>query len=126
MEAQPETFTVTYVEAAGKPSLPVTGAIGATTPDGLSVVVHLYVEHATIPSVVTHAVRAGGRVNLTVGEVVKRSDITREIIASLVLSPDAARSHGTFLVSQADNAATVRKSRPSPPPKRASKGRNAR
>jgi hypothetical protein len=104
-----ETFTIHYHERTDKPTIPVTGAYGSATPDGNVVVAHVYVDHLTVPSHVTHPVDEGGNVRLAGGSEVKRSEMTREIQATLVLTPEAAASLGNFLVQQAAMAANMRK-----------------
>jgi hypothetical protein len=103
------SFTIHYQERADKPTIPLTGAYGGSTPDGNAVVFHVYVDHLTVPSHVTHPVDGSGNVRLSAGSEVKRSELTREIQATLVMAPEAAAALGDFLVKQAALAAAMRK-----------------
>lgn len=110
MAKDSETFTFLYQEPANKPTFAATGAYGGTSPDGKSVVAHLFVEYGTVPSLAEHSVGEGGVIDLQGGEVIKRSEVTREIQATLVLSPEAAQSLGKFLIEKAKAALKTRES----------------
>lgn len=101
-------ISITYETAPDKPTLPVGGAFGGPSPDGNSVIAHLYIEHGTIPTVITHAVAKDGAVDLTKGDPIQRSHLTRQVVGTIVLSPEAAQALGTFLVNSAHAAAGSR------------------
>lgn len=63
--------------------------------------VHLYTEYSTLPSTIEVPVEAGGKVNLVGGKPIARSDVTREVQSSMVLSAEAAAAIGQFLIDQA-------------------------
>lgn len=104
MPSLPDHITITYQEPERRPFIGVTGAFGGGSPDQRSIVAHLFVEHPTVPSIMTHTVDAAGRVNLRDGDGVKRSDITRSVVATLVMAPEVAVSLGEFLVKQGKQA----------------------
>ena len=60
MSDKTESLSIVYEEAPNKPTYAVTGAYGGTSPDGASVVVHLFTEFGTIPSIEEHNVQADG------------------------------------------------------------------
>ena len=103
-----DTFTFIYQERDNKPTIAATGAYGGVTPDGKSVVAHLYVEYSTVPSLSEHDIGEGGIVDLLKGDVIKRAEATRDIQATLVLSPEAAQALGKFLSEKARNALKMR------------------
>jgi hypothetical protein len=107
MPDKSKTFTIHYQERTDKPTIPVSGAYGGPSPDGNLVVAHVYVEQATLPSHVTHPVK-GNRVDLREGHEIRRSEATREVQATLVLSPEAAIALGEFLMRHAGSAMAVR------------------
>lgn len=100
MDETQQKFTFVYEKASGKPTLPVTGAFGGPTGDGRAVVVHVFVEHVTVPSIVTHSVDENRNINLSELDSIKRGDVTREIQASLVMSPEHALDLGRFLLEK--------------------------
>lgn len=108
MAKAPDHITIVYDDRDNKPVLAVTGAHGGPSPDSNSVVAHLYIEHITLPSLVTHNVNPAGVVDLQTGDGVKRGDITRFVVGTLVLSPEAAIALGMFLVTQGENAKAAR------------------
>jgi hypothetical protein len=109
MNSDGQSVTVAYREREGKPTIPVGGAYGGPSPDGANIVVHVYVEYGTVPTIITAQADAAGRVNVEQGEAIKRSDGTREVLATLVLAPEVAASVGRFLIEKAEAALEVRK-----------------
>lgn len=101
-------FKIVYEEPEGRLAIPVTGAFGGPTPDGNSVVTHVYVEHATLPSITSAPMDASGTVDLSKGKDVKRADLTRIVQATLVMSPEVAHSMGRWLQDKAKVATQAR------------------
>lgn len=104
MPKERKSISFVYEEAPEKPTLAATGAYGGPSLDGLSVIAHLYIEYGSIPSVITHEVGEGGKVDLNVGTPVKRGDFTREVQGTVVLSVDAAELIGKFVIEKAKGA----------------------
>ena len=94
-DQQQQTASVYYEERPGKPTLAATGAFGGPSPDSHNVIVHLFVEHATVPSIAELELNADGGARQT--REIKRGDAKREIQATLVLTPKAAVSIGDWL-----------------------------
>ena len=104
-EEPPAEISIVYDKAPGKSTIAATGAIGGPSPDAKSIVAHLYVENITVPAVVTHDIAPDGTVNLgQVSSQVARGNMTREIQATLVLSPEAAVAIGGWLANHGNNA----------------------
>jgi hypothetical protein len=106
--AEKDLLRLTYKEQEPSPTIPVQGAMGGVAPDGSSVVAHVYVEFATVPSMEEHKVLDGGRVDFTKGAVVRHSELTRQVVATLVMSPEAAIRIGKWLVTTGKNAVKAR------------------
>lgn len=97
----PEQISIVFEKKGFKPTIAATGAFGGPSPDHNSVIVHLYIEHHSIPSHTTHAVQEGGIVELTAPkDTVVRGDITREVVATLVLAPETAVNLGNWLTEK--------------------------
>lgn len=102
---QPEELTFVYEDAADVRTLTATGAHGGPTPDGASVVANLYVERASIPHHVTHQIDERGEVDLSeTNNEVSRGELTREVQASLVMTPEHALQLGEWLQQNARQA----------------------
>jgi len=104
-------FTVIFDNGGTHGMLPVTGAYGGPGPDGFSVIAHLYVEHVTVPSLTSHDVGESGEVDLSKGQHIRRADLTREIQASIVLSPEHAEVVGKWLMNKGREAVKVRQAK---------------
>lgn len=102
------SFTIVYEEQEPRPTLPVSGAYGGYLPDGATIVVHVYTEFGTIPALSEHDVEEGGVVDLSKGNLIKRGDVTRKVLATLVLSPEAAGAFGKWLMEKAQGALAIR------------------
>lgn len=109
MSSEEKTVSIVFTSRPDRASIPATGAFGGPTPDGNAIVAHLYVEHGTVPNVMTHRIDTQGRVDFSSGDPVKRGDVTREIQATLLMSPEHALSFGSWLVQHAQNALSRRK-----------------
>jgi len=102
------SFTIVYEEQEPRPTLPVSGAFGGPLHDGSLVVAHVYAEFGTIPALEEHDVQEGGVVDLSKGHQIKRGDLTRKVLATLVLSPEAAEAFGKWLADHAQKALAFR------------------
>ncbi|MGH9891565.1 MAG: hypothetical protein ACREA0_06200 [bacterium] len=87
-----------------RPTLPVNGAYGGPSMDGSVVFAHVYMEFGTIPAMEEHEADEAGVVDLTKGNVIKRGDLTRKVLATLVLPPEAAIRLGGWLVTKGGEA----------------------
>jgi hypothetical protein len=106
--AEPQTMTVAFSLSHNRQVIAATGAYGGPSPDGAAVITHFFIEHGSIPSALRYPVGEGGVIDAA-GEVrLARSEITREIVASLVLAPEVAERVGQFLLEQAANAKEAR------------------
>lgn len=104
MSDHPEKFEIVYEKGQGKPTFAVTGAIGGPTPGGTTIVAHLYVDSPSVPNIQILDVDEDGGVDLSSkGNAITRGHLTREIQASIVLSPAAALSLGQWLTRHANN-----------------------
>ncbi|PSQ75419.1 MAG: hypothetical protein BRD33_04180 [Bacteroidetes bacterium QH_6_63_17] len=98
-------ITFVYEDSDEVRTLTATGAHGGPTPDGASVVANLYVERASIPHHVSHQIDETGQVNLSErSEQVTRGELTREVQASLVMTPEHAMQLGQWLQRNAKQA----------------------
>ena len=108
-EEQKQEITFVYQNAENKNSIPATGAQGGPTPDGASVVANLYVEHQSIPHSVTRGIE-DGKLDLTQpGREIKRGEVTRDVQATLVLTPEHAVQLGEWLQRMGNEANRRRK-----------------
>lgn len=108
MAQQPDHITIVYHEAPNKPTPPIAGAWGGATPDGSSVVANVYSEGGTVPSIQTYPLNEG-RIDLEGEDTIKRADLTREVLATLVFSPEAALRVGRWLQDKARIAMDIRR-----------------
>ncbi|OGT95825.1 MAG: hypothetical protein A3I79_08405 [Gemmatimonadetes bacterium RIFCSPLOWO2_02_FULL_71_11] len=106
------TVSIVYEESEDRPSIPVGGAYGGPSPDGTLVVAHLYTEFGTIPAMEEHDQEEDGKVDLSKGHQIKRGDVTRKVLATLVLSPEVAERVGKWLVQKSKMAMDRRKANP--------------
>ena len=109
MSSEEKTVSIVFTNRNDRDSIPVTGAFGGPTPDGLAIVAHLYIEHGTVPSMVTHPIEDDGTVDFKTIHPVTRGDVTREVQATIVLAPEHARSLGVWLAGHANAALKKRK-----------------
>ncbi|MFO8098097.1 MAG: hypothetical protein R6T83_00575 [Salinibacter sp.] len=101
----PNEVTFVYESTGDAPTIAATGAHGGPTPDGASVVANLYVERASIPHHVSHQINEEGQVNLSErSEQVTRGELTRDVQASLVMTPEHAMQLGRWLQRNAKKA----------------------
>ena len=77
--------------------------------DGAQVIAHLFVEYGTVPSVIKHEADSLGKLTAQNIELAKRSDGTREIQVSVVMSAEAAISIGQFLQEKGQLVLNLRK-----------------
>lgn len=104
-DEQPNEITFVYEDADHVRTLTATGAHGGPTPDGASVIANLYVERASIPHHVSHQIDERGEVDLSeMSEQVTRGELTREVQASLVMTPEHALQLGQWLQRNAQQA----------------------
>lgn len=106
---QPQSISIVYEDNDQRPTIPVNGAFGGPSVDGTLVFAHLYSEYVTVPAMEEHEADDKGRVDLHKGNVIKRGDLTRKVLATLVLSPEAALGLGQWLASKGQQALQVRK-----------------
>jgi hypothetical protein len=104
-----QEVSVLYDEPTPRPCIPITGAIGGPSPDGSSVLAHVYLEYATIPAREEHEVDAQGGVDFSKGSRITRGNVTRLVQATLAMSPEVAIRFGNWLVQNGSNAMEHRK-----------------
>jgi len=101
----PDEITFVYEDADEVRTIAATGAHGGPTPDGASVVANLYVERASIPHHVSHQIDERGEVDLSeTSNQVSRGEVTREVQASLVMTPEHALQLAQWLQENAQQA----------------------
>jgi hypothetical protein len=108
MAETPQSISIVYEEQEARPTIPVNGAYGGPSVDGTIVFAHIYSEFGTLPAMEEHEVGAGGVVDLAKGNVIKRGDLTRKVLATLVLSPEGAVLVGKWLMERGQMALTRR------------------
>lgn len=106
--AEKQSLSIVYEEQEQRPTIPVNGAFGGPSVDGTLVFAHIYSEFGTLPAMEEHEVEEGGLVDLSKGNVIKRGDLTRKVLATLVLSPEAAMVVGKWLAERGEMARTRR------------------
>lgn len=97
MEKPEKSISIAYERSPNRVTIAATGAFGGPSPNAQNVVAHLFVEHGSVPIVVTHTVTDEGAVSPQPVDVTTRANATREIVATLVLSPEAAIIIGEWL-----------------------------
>jgi hypothetical protein len=109
-DESPNEITFVYEDADEVRTIAATGAHGGPTPDGASVVANLYVERASIPHHVSHQIDERGEVDLSeTSNQVSRGEVTREVQASLVMTPEHALQLAQWLQENAEQALQQRK-----------------
>ncbi len=108
-EKKGQSLSFVYEEPSDRPVLPVQGAYGGPSPDGFSVLAHVYSEFATIPAREETPISEGQRADPSKSTFIKRADATRLVLATLVLSPEAAIRIGAWLVKNGRAAMEHRK-----------------
>ena len=102
MSDHPKTFEIIYNKVNNKPTIAVMGAVGGNRHGQGSVVAHLSTEYFPPPEYEIHDVGEEGKVTPGIGgEKITRGNLTREIQATLVMSPLVAKALGTWLVEHA-------------------------
>lgn len=81
-------------------TLPVSGVWGGATPQG-DIMCHIFVEHLQLPDIMELEIDVPSGTTI---EKTKREEKTylREILTSLVIRPDIAKSIGAWLISKAE------------------------
>jgi len=105
-----DSLSIVHDKAPNKPTITATGAIGGSSPDNSSIIAQLYIEHASIPNIISHPIRADRSIDFDRSDPISRGDVTREIQGTLVLTPEAAISIGSWLVKSGNIALSNRKS----------------
>ncbi len=108
MAEAPQSISIVYEEQDVRPTIPVNGAIGGPSVDGTLVFMHVYSEFGTIPAMEEHEVGPGGQVDVSKGNIIKRGTLTRKVLATLVLSPEASVVVGKWLLERAEVARQTR------------------
>jgi hypothetical protein len=109
-DESPNEITFVYEDTDEVRTIAATGAHGGPTPDGASVVANLYVERASIPHHVSHQIDERGEVDLSeTSNQVSRGEVTREVQASLVMTPEHAMQLAQWLHENAEQAMRQRK-----------------
>lgn len=93
-----QQFTAVYKERPDKPTVAVSGAWGGPSSDGSSVAIHLYTDWGSLPTLIRYE-RDGDKIKEV--EVLRQSEITREVQVSLVMPASVADSVGKMMVAKA-------------------------
>ncbi|MEM8487425.1 MAG: hypothetical protein AAF564_17875 [Bacteroidota bacterium] len=98
-----DKFTFVYDKANNKPTIVATGAIGGPTPNGSMIIAHLFLEYGSVPALATYPIVDSNRLDLSSEEadLVQRGNATRDIQATLALSPQNALVIGEWLIKHA-------------------------
>ncbi|MDZ7692866.1 MAG: hypothetical protein U5K69_17360 [Balneolaceae bacterium] len=96
----PRDISVVFEKNDHARTFPVTGAWGGPSPDGQSIVVHLYTEYNSTPNSIKADVQEDGSVNVNTGERIARGDLLREIQGTMVLTPQQAIGLGKWLIDK--------------------------
>ena len=108
MAEKKDSVSIVYEEPPSRPYIAATGAFGNPSPDGASVIANLYIEAATVPAREDHDIAPGGYVDFTKGNQIRRGDLTRTVVATMVLSPEASIRLGRWLVEKGEEASAHR------------------
>lgn len=103
--------SIVYETAKDHRYIAVNGVYGGPSPGGSTVVAHLLVGHMSIPSSVTHPMDENGVVDMSQEHRIARGDVTRSVQATLVLTPEHAKTIGAWLVANGEQLLNVRKDR---------------
>lgn len=93
-------ISIVYEEPEDRPTIPVSGAFGGIALDSSLVFAHLYAEFGTLPAMHELEADEEGRVDTTKGNLIRRGDLTRKVLATLVLTPTASVALGQWLVEK--------------------------
>ncbi len=110
-EAEKEPFSIVYEEEEGRPFIPVGGVYGSITVDGSMVYAHIYSQFSTLPAMDEYEIEADGSVDLSKGNSIRRGNLTRKVLATLVISPEVAGSMGKWLSDKSEQAKVAREER---------------
>ncbi len=111
MSQNKKQFTIGFEALKDKPTYAVNGAWGGTTPDGSNIVAHVFVERYSLPNYLTYDSEADAesvRVDRESEQRISRADITREVQASLVMTPESALRFAGWLREKAMQARVIR------------------
>jgi hypothetical protein len=103
-----KTFSAVYLDPKSRQTLAVSGAHGGLSADQASVVAHFYMEYGSVPTVMNVNLDPAGRF-VSEQPSVKKGDLTRELQASVSMSPEAAIRIGRWLMKQGEAAKVARK-----------------
>ena len=111
-EQQPQSVSIVTEGVNSAPTITATGAWGGPTANGNAVIAYLFVESAGIPSIITAEADERGRLDPNKGERTQRGDITRQVQATLVLTPEDAVIIGQWLRDRGMEGIARRSQRP--------------
>lgn len=113
-EGEHQSVSIHFEERPDKRTHPVSGAWGGPTPDGATVVAHVYAEWGMVPSIQQLSVDSDGRLVPDEERLIKRGDASREIQATLVMTPESAVAFGKWLIERGVAAFNIRQKNPPP------------
>ena len=100
---QKKEISFVYEKNKDSKTVPVNGAYGGPTPDNSGVVVHFYLEYASIPHSTDIPVEPGeSKIDASKGRNISRGDYTREVQTSIFLSAESAITIGKWLINKAE------------------------
>lgn len=97
-EQHSKDISIVFGRSKEAPYLPVSGLYVGPTPDLSLLIGHLFIEHRTLPSVLTMKPEADGTYIPGNAQPISRGDWTREIVVSFAVSPAAAITIGNVLI----------------------------
>ena len=98
MEENRQELSMIIEKSKNAQTMAVTGAWGGPSPDGSNIIAHFYVESHALPNVINIKPNELGAFDPNEGEQIMRGDITREIQAAMVMTPEVAISIGRWLM----------------------------
>jgi len=102
MSEETPKIRIAFEKSAHHVTIPVNGAWGGPSNEGRTLIAHLYTTGNTIPKYLKFEKEEAeeGRIDARKGQAIAESTVTREIQATLVLTPEAAISIGNWLVER--------------------------
>ena len=106
-DEKPATIDFHYVKSPQFSSIPVHGAYGGPTPQGL-ISATLYTERHPIPKRVTHSLRDDGSLDDGKPSDDSLTGIVRQLEAEVFLTPEIAQRLGEWLLDQVEQLNIIR------------------
>lgn len=95
-----DRISISYHRSPDAPTIPVMGAEAAIAADGRHIAVHLWTSYTAPPTNIECDVDEHGQVDIDSGRRTTPNVIHRDILATLILSPEEAVDIGELLAEQ--------------------------